>query len=213
VSVALVCDLVDQDVAVRTLGRIGPAASTTVDALAEIAGNYAAARHVRAGAAWALWRITGEEFRASLTFAELLRADQGDLAGIVTLLGEIGPAMGQHAGSVQSLLAARQPQARVAAAVAWWRLTGDNGRALPILLEYVRALPGAVDLDVDILTAIEWLGRIGPAAAAAAAALRRVLDDDQRMLTVRVLWDPVVGDQYAQQVVATALARITRHVR
>lgn len=111
--------------------------------VAEVAEPHVRARltvedeRVRAAAAYALWRLTGD----TAGVAELA----GNLAGgryqardAADWLGEIGPDAAAAVPGLRRLLAAEReqhPWPQLAAAIALWRITGETGPTLTTLLE------------------------------------------------------------------------------
>lgn len=205
--------------AARVLGRIGPPAAAAAGRLAKFAtgaarpeGPYgreaAGAWHGVRMAAWAHWRTTGDD-------TLLRRACTADLAAgrgsrVLPYLADLGPAAAGHADAVRGLTGSPGAWTRVAAAHAWWRITGDPEPAVPVLLE-------AVDPDFDghpadvTPTAVRHLGAIGPAAAAAVPVLVRLLEREER---VREPWERkrILVDDDFTRALAEALTRITGSV-
>ncbi|WP_284579504.1 hypothetical protein [Streptomyces sp. 2P-4] len=202
--------------AARVLGRIGPSAAAAAGRLAGFAagavrpeGPYgpeaACAWHGVRMAAWAHWRTTGDD-------ALLRRACAADLAAgrgsrVLPYLADLGPAAAGHADAVRALTGSPGGWTRVAAAHAWWRITGDPEPAVPVLL-------ADVDPDFDghpahpTPAAVRHLGAIGPAATAAVPVLVRLLDREER---VREPWERkrILVDDDFTRALAEALTRIT----
>ncbi|NXY94776.1 hypothetical protein HYE82_10300 [Streptomyces sp. BR123] len=175
--------------AARVLGRIGPPAAAAAGRLAEYAtgagrppGPYGPdARGTWHGvrmAAWAHYRVTGDGSLALRRYA----ADLGSGLGsrVLPYLADFGPAAARHTGAVRALMDSPGAWTRVAAAHAWWRITGDPEPAVPVLL-------AAVDPEWDghiaypTPRAVRHLGEIGAPAAAAEPVLTRLLERGTRL--------------------------------
>lgn len=148
------------------LGELGPAAAGAVPELtALLAADNA---RTRFQAAPALWRITGDPAPA----LELLRA-HGDGSDARKLIAELGPAAAEFTGALPPLFEATGYWDAIEAAVAWWRITGDAGPVVPVLLRCLECNPRG-------RLAVSCLAEIGPAAAAAAPRLREVVGSELR---------------------------------
>ncbi|MFK0253156.1 hypothetical protein [Streptomyces sp. NPDC090445] len=190
--------------AARVLGRIGPPAAAAAGRLAEFAtgssrppgpygpdprGSWYGVRM----AAWAHWRVTGDDSPALRIYAADL--DSGLGSRVLPYLADFGPAAARHTGAVRALMDSPGAWARVAAAHAWWRITGDPEPAVPVLL-------AAVDPEWDghiaypTPRAVRHLGEIGAPAAAAEPVLTRLLERETRLghgwERIRILADDAV---------------------
>ncbi|GIE62990.1 hypothetical protein Aoc01nite_83920 [Actinoplanes octamycinicus] len=191
-------DLLDSAYARRactTLGRIGPdahAAAGTLERLALGRRRPPASRAVEwAGtqhAAWAHWRVTGDPGIALRVLGRALRGGLGRT--MLPYLAELGPLAGAHADGVRQLLALPGSWSRVEAAHAWWRITGDPGPALPVLLAALEPLR-ARRATPEVRAAIGHLAALGcrdlPLVEAVLADdLRwgRTVHDDEALLAV-----------------------------
>ncbi|MFI6148853.1 hypothetical protein [Streptomyces sp. NPDC051109] len=192
--------------ALRVLGRIGPAAAVAADRLADFATGRAprAARHHPRMAAWAHWRATGDPALALAVCGAAVAS--GSASHGLPFLAELGPLAAAHADTVRGLMESPGAWTRVAAAHAYWRITGDPEPAVPVLLAEVDpdwtgnpALPAR--------EAVRRLGEIGAPAAASAPLLRRILAAEERLShpyeDVRILAD----ESYVRTLTA-ALARM-----
>jgi hypothetical protein len=160
-------------ITMMVLGDLGPAA---VDALPEV---REALNHeepiVRVHAARALFRIAGAAESANSAEAALpaLRAALGTYAETTALaaLADFGPAGAELAGVLPELMGADDDWTAVRAAIAHWRITGDAGPVVPVLMEH--AEPGDCGIE-----AVRRLGEIGPDAAAAVPLLQDAVDSE-----------------------------------
>ncbi|MFB7056378.1 hypothetical protein ACFCXT_25055 [Streptomyces vinaceus] len=192
--------------ALRVLGRIGPAAAGAADLLADFATGRAprARRHHLRPAAWAHWRATGDPGLALAVCGAA--AGSGSAGHGLPFLAELGPAAAAHAGTVRGLMASPGAWTRVAAAHAYWRITGDPEPAVPVLLAEVD--PEWTGLSaLPTREAVRHLGGIGAPAAASAPLLRRILAAEERLSHphegVRIL-----ADEAYVRTLTEALARI-----
>ncbi|MGW1009208.1 HEAT repeat domain-containing protein [Streptomyces termitum] len=148
--------------AARTLGAFGPAAR---EAVPELRGLLRAEQvAVVAAAARALWAVEGDAGAAVPALERWLRsgASTTDRCAAAQALGAIGPAAAGAAPALAAGLCARDLWERVRCAVALWRVTGETGRTLPVLL-------AAWEENRHARVAVaECLAEMGPAAAASA---------------------------------------------
>ncbi|MFD7629613.1 hypothetical protein ACFV7Q_26905 [Streptomyces sp. NPDC059851] len=175
--------------AARVLGRIGQPAAAAAGRLAELAtgavrppGPYGpdarGSWHGVRVAAWAHSRVTGDDSLALRVYAADIASGLG--SRVLPYLADFGPAAARHTGAVRALLDSPGAWTRVAAAHAWWRITGDPEPAVPVLL-------AAVDPEWDghiaypTPRAVRHLGEIGAPAAAAEPVLTRLLERETRL--------------------------------
>lgn len=166
--------------ALRVLGRIGPPAAVAADRLAAYATGRApqARRHHLRRAAWAHWRATGDPTLALDVCGAAVGSGSGSHG--LPFLADLGPLAAAHADTVRGLMESPGAWTRVAAAHAYWRITGDPEPAVPVLL-------AEVDPDwtgqpaVPTREAVRRLGEIGAPAAASAPLLRRILASEERL--------------------------------
>lgn len=193
----------DATMVATTLGRIGTGAAEAVPALRRLADEDAAVP------VWACWRITGADADAAAATLARLVAAPPHRARTLRLLADLGSAARPHADMIRALPSGRaHTWLPTEAAHALWCCTGEPGEALPVLLgclDRVEKEPWRL-LPVQA-RAMEYLGRIGPAADAAIPALEAFLNGDRR---VGISWhdDRVSTDEHFQDVAATALERI-----
>ncbi|MER6316046.1 hypothetical protein ABT237_20010 [Streptomyces sp. NPDC001581] len=192
--------------ALRVLGRIGPAAAGTADRLAA----YATGRDPRTGrnhprrAAWAHWKVTGDPALALDVCGAAVTSGSGSHG--LPFLADLGPLAAAHADTVRGLMESPGGWTRVAAAHAYWRITGDPEPAVPVLL-------AAVDPDWDgqpalpVQEAVLRLGEIGAPAAVAAPLLRGILAAEKR-LGHPFAGRRILADGLYVRTLAEALARI-----
>ncbi|MER6254085.1 hypothetical protein ABT224_22285 [Streptomyces sp. NPDC001584] len=178
--------------ALRVLGRIGPAAAGTANRLAEFATGRdpRARRHHPRRAAWAHWRVTGDPTLALDVCGAAVRS--GTAGHGLPFLADLGPSAAAHADTVRGLMESPGAWTRVAAAHAYWRITGDPEPAVPVLLAEVDPA-WAGHPAVPVQEAVRRLGEIGAPAAAAASLLGWILAQEERLAHpftgVRILAD------------------------
>ncbi|CAM5421413.1 hypothetical protein SAVIM338S_02316 [Streptomyces avidinii] len=194
--------------ALRVLGRIGPPAAGAADRLAACATGRVprAGRHLRGRAAWAHWRVTGDDGLALDVCGAAVGSGSGSRG--LPFLAALGPAAAAHADAVRGLMESPGAWTRVAAAHAYWRITGDPEPAVPVLVAEVDpAWTGRPALPVE--EAVRRLGEIGAPAASAAPLLHRILGSQERLghpfKGVRIL-----ADQAYARTLAEALERMGR---
>ncbi|MFJ6481473.1 hypothetical protein ACIQK6_15305 [Streptomyces sp. NPDC091682] len=166
--------------ALRVLGRIGPAAAGTANRLTDFATGRAprARRHHPRPAAWAHWRVTGDPTLALDVCGTAVRS--GAAGHGLPFLADLGPLAAAHADTVRGLLDSPGAWTRVAAAHAYWRITGDPEPAVPVLLAEVDPA-WAGHPTVPVQEAVRHLGEIGAPAVAAAPLLGRILAQEERL--------------------------------
>ncbi|MET9961437.1 hypothetical protein ABZ128_20675 [Streptomyces sp. NPDC006326] len=194
--------------ALRVLGRIGPPAAVAADRLAA----YATGRDELAGrlhprmAAWAHWRVTGDPALALDVCGAAVASGTGSHG--LPFLADLGPLAAAHAGTVRGLTESPGAWTRVAAAHAYWRITGDPEPAVPVLLAEVdpqwTGLPALPTRE-----AVRRLGAIGAPAAAAAPLLRRILASAERLTYP---WEStrILADESYVRTLTEALAQMGR---
>ncbi|MET9570030.1 hypothetical protein ABZY34_12955 [Streptomyces virginiae] len=192
--------------ALRALGRIGPPAAVAADRLAA----YATGRDPGAGrphtrlAAWAHWKVTGDPTLALDVCAAAVRS--GTASHGLPFLADLGPLAAAHADPVLRMTESAGAWTRVAAAHAYWRITGDPAPAIPVLLAEVDpAWTGSPAMPVR--EAVHRLGGMGAPAGSAASLLRGLLAREERLSRpfagVRIL-----ADQAYVRTLTEALERI-----
>lgn len=132
--------------AAAALGAIGPAAERAAPRLRELvhaAGSPGGGAQTLHGprtrpwhgtqtAAWALWRVTGDHRTALEVLGAAVEAGPGHPH--LPYLADLGPSAVRHADAVRALLDSPGEWTRVEAAHAWWRLTGEPGPAVDVLV-------------------------------------------------------------------------------
>ncbi|MGI5402898.1 HEAT repeat domain-containing protein [Streptomyces sp. CA-135486] len=132
--------------ALRALTAFGPAAHEAVPDLRALMRRVGVGSGLSASlaarTAGALWAIEGDA-KAVLPVlcAALSGADIGGRRSAATALGALGPTGEEAAPALGELLRVAEPWTRVDAAIALWRVTGDAGRAWPVLLSAWERLP------------------------------------------------------------------------
>jgi hypothetical protein len=132
--------------ALRALTAFGPGAREAVPELREllrcVGVGSGFSESLAARTAGALWAIEGDaEPVLPVMRAALSGADSGARRSAARALGALGPAGEEAAGALGELLRAAEPWTRVDGAIALWRVTGDHGRAWPVLLAAWEGLP------------------------------------------------------------------------
>ena len=92
--------------------------------------------------------------------------------GAAFLLGTIGPPAKEGLPAVERLMTNGNAFTRMIAAHAFWRISGDAGKALPVLLESLSAQNHG--LEGPLIFAINAIGELGPAASPAIPDLERI---------------------------------------
>ncbi|MFB6579605.1 hypothetical protein ACFCYC_19700 [Streptomyces sp. NPDC056402] len=166
--------------ALRVLGRIGPAAAGTANRMVDFVTGRdpRAGRHHARRAAWAHWRVTGDPTLALDVCGAAVRS--GTASHGLPFLADLGPLAAAHADTVRGLLDSPGAWTRVAAAHAYWRITGDPEPAVPVLLAEVDPA-WAGHPAVPVQEAVRRLGEIGAPAAVAAPLLGRILAQEERL--------------------------------
>jgi HEAT repeat protein len=159
--------------AARALGWQGEQAAKVAPVLRKLMGDENPS--VRAVAAGSLWRLTGRAEESCRVLAEVLEsADEDGWCEAARALGRIGPAAGEALPGLEAAFKERPGRAAVAAAGAFWRITGRKDRA-------VRELIAALDHQsawVRMKAALE-LAELGPAAGAALSKLKQLDREDK----------------------------------
>ncbi|MEU9164288.1 hypothetical protein AB0D29_28965 [Streptomyces sp. NPDC048424] len=192
--------------AFRVLGGIGPAAAGTADRLAAYATGRdpRTRRHHPRRAAWAHWKVTGDPALALDACGTAVNSGSGSHG--LPFLADLGPLAAAHAQTVRGLMESPGGWTRVAAAHAYWRITGDPEPVVPVLL-------AAVDPDWDgqpalpVQEAVRRLGDIGTPAVRAAPLLRGILAGGER-LTHPFTGVRILADQAYVRTLTEALERI-----
>ncbi|MFF8608460.1 HEAT repeat domain-containing protein [Streptomyces sp. NPDC015346] len=158
-----------QEAALRALAAFGPAARAATPDLRALLDGGSATVSTKAGLA--LWTVEGDREAVLPALEDWLRpgASDPDWCAAAVALGEIGPAAARSAPALRPGLAARDLWVRVRSASALWRVSGDVGSTLPVL---VSAWEENRHARVDIA---ECLAEMGPAAAEAEWMIRTEL--------------------------------------
>ncbi|MGW1491657.1 PBS lyase [Streptomyces sp. NPDC002402] len=132
--------------ALRALTAFGPAAADAIPDLRALLRSVGVgsgfSASLAARTAGALWAVEGDAGAVlPVLCAALSEADSGGRRSAATALGALGPAGEKAAPALRELLGSAEPWTRVDAAIALWRVTGDSGRAWPVLLTSWEQLP------------------------------------------------------------------------
>ncbi|MET9953434.1 PBS lyase [Streptomyces sp. NPDC006339] len=164
-----------REACLRTLAKFGPVARE--DALPDVRGLLASgSAAVSSMAARAVWSLDGSVDEALTTLERWLRpgATGADWCAAARALGAIGPAAVGAAPPLRMGLGARDLWVRVRSAAALWRVEGDAGAVLPVLL-------AAWEENRHARVAVaECLAEMGPAASDAEPAIRAELSRRRR---------------------------------
>ncbi|GIE28326.1 hypothetical protein Ait01nite_013710 [Actinoplanes italicus] len=170
--------------ACRVLGAIGPPAASLAGELRELALGRRRPEPVRAPvwhgtqrAAWAHWRVTGDPSVALPVIGGATRRGPGH--ALLRCLAELGPVAAGHAGDVRVLLSLPGDWNRVEAAHAYWRITGDAGPVVPVLLDLMAPLRTGRNSPV-LRRAVHCAGAVGSAGAPVLPLLDEVLAAPRR---------------------------------
>lgn len=163
--------------AALALGRIGPPARSAAGELRR------RAQAGSGGAAWALWRVTGEAGEAlPLIAAQVAESRRGH--ALARHLADFGPLAAGSEGRLREMLDEADHWTRVEAAHALWRIAGDAATAVHVLADIVAPLTEGAYLPAR-LAAMRYLTAIpDPGTESAhevAATARSVLDNPQRL--------------------------------
>ncbi len=188
--------------AAQALGAIGPGASASVPALERLAADARVPDRVRRRAALAAFRIAGDPLLVSSRLGYDLSADA---AGACRMAAAIGRAAAAHAPRIRALLSSQDDWARVEAAHAVWRVTGEAAESVSILASTLDSVADGMAFPVT-RPAARYLAAIGPEAAPAVPILRRLLADDRRHAYFGG-WRAIAEDEELRAAVSEALAR------
>ncbi|MFJ3924345.1 hypothetical protein [Streptomyces sp. NPDC090022] len=203
--------------AVEALGRIGPGAADAAEVLADLAAGRlrpygwdpdARPWHGDQAAAWAHWRVTGDDTAALAVCGAAARAGLG--RPVLRYLADLGPAAARYADAVRALLDAPGRWTRVGAAHAWWRITGEAGPAVPVLVRELDQLERDPTefYAVPTLEAVGHLGAIGTPAAAAAPVLHRLLSARRRTVRRWPCLPNILEDEALRRALTTTLTAV-----
>jgi HEAT repeat protein len=185
----------------RTLGAIGPAARPAVPALLKVIRDLDARDRSQAFFALASIRADDETsiatLRKAVTGPESISSKGGHERYLAAYaLGALGPAAKAVVPDLRQLLDDQGALARIGAAYALARITGDIDGYLPQLLLAWRDTYDPEEPYPVLPHLLDCLGELGPAAAPAVPQLLALIeapryqhrrDDDERVAAVRVL--------------------------
>ncbi|MFJ9806825.1 PBS lyase [Streptomyces sp. NPDC101158] len=163
-----------REACLRTLAAFGPVAREALPEARRLLGSDSAA--VSSMAARAVWSLDGSLTEALGALERWLRpgATGVEWCAAAQALGAIGPAAAEAAPALRAGLGARDLWVRVRSAAALWRVAGDAGPVLPVLL-------AAWEENRHARVAVaECLAEMGSAAAAAEPAIRAELARSRR---------------------------------
>jgi HEAT repeat protein len=157
--------------AAEGLAAVGPDAREAVPALEAAVKDGDEWARVHAGLA--LWKVAGRKEEA-IRLLKARLADEDTQEDAAEKLGSMGAGAKAALPDLTKLLKGPDSSVRVAAALAVWRITGEAGVVVPMLVESARCEHG--EIAEEALTA---LGEMGPAAKAAVPALLELRKAEQ----------------------------------
>jgi HEAT repeat len=203
-------DLLDSDAAewaADALGAIGIGAVEAAGRLRALARSRHHDERVRLAAGAAAAQAGGDAEVAVEVIAPALRTSFGATAA--RHLAGLGPAGAALALALRDLLADRDDWARVEAANALWRVTGDPTEAVIVLTAALEDGVSGHTAQPVARRAARYLAAIGqPAAAAAVPRLRAILADERRLAFFGG-WRAFTEDEELRLHAAAALAGAT----
>jgi hypothetical protein len=171
--------LVESDAAVHAcaaLAAIGPDAGTAGHRLFRLVERGASSR-LRAAAAWAHWRVSGDPDTALRVLGDALYGELG--AAVLPLVADLGSAAAGHLDRVRALGAAGNDWLRTEAARAVWLIAGDADEAWALLAPALAPLADGQATPV-MPRAVGVVGALPAVPEAAAPLLRAVVEGDRR---------------------------------
>jgi hypothetical protein len=159
--------------AALALGQIGAPARRAAGKLRR------RAREGSGGAAWALWRVTGDPAEAlPLLTARLAESRRGHV--LARHLADFGPLAAGSEGRLRQMLDEADHWTQAEAAHALWRIAGDATTAVHVLAGLVAPLGDGAFIPAR-LAAMRYLAAIPDPTHQAAAVARSVLDNPRRL--------------------------------
>jgi hypothetical protein len=190
--------------ACRVLAALGPAAASVHSRLAR---HAAADGFDGSGAAWALFRVTGDP--QPFLDAQEVWGGEYDAAAAARRVADFGPLAIGHLDHIELLLQTRfRSWVGAELAYAHFRVTGDPTRCVEVFDAALEPLRHKRQLPVTRLL-LRYVADLGPAAVRFAPLLRQVIEQDER-LECSGGWRAVVEDEEAVRLATAALAAITR---
>ncbi|WP_033341458.1 hypothetical protein [Catenuloplanes japonicus] len=194
-QLVLLLDRHDRQVAAaEALGGIGPAATDAATDLRRHASIPAAA--------WAHWRVTANPALALNALTGVTHPHD------LHRLGDLGLLAAGEADRLHRLSRSKDDWVRMEAAYAHYRVTADPALAVAVLTELAGPLIDGTCSPV-MITALERLAAIGPAAEPAHVIARAVLDSPQR-LSYFGGWHVFKEDEHLRSHATTLLSRAGR---
>jgi HEAT repeat protein len=184
--------------AARVLGSYGPGARRSVAALR----NHLARTddvYARASLGFAIWRASSDARPLFEVAREQLFPGKPRL--IFEYLEPLGPGASDLAPRIEPLMREGDAWQQVAAARAYWKITGDTAKALPVLADHAVVLP----VGLKVVEALAWLG---PAASFLAERLQSWLDLDRRLGVPAPDGEIVATDEAFRAAIRTTLLAI-----
>jgi hypothetical protein len=171
--------LVESDAAVHAcvaLAAVGPPAGTAGHRLFRLVERSASSR-LRAFAAWAHWRVSGDPDPALRVLGDALYGELGVTA--LPLLADLGPAAAGHLDRLRLLGRTGNDWLRAEVARALWLVAGDADEAWALLAPVLAPLAEgrATPVVARALSVVAELPDVPPAAE---PLLRAVVDSDRR---------------------------------
>lgn len=180
------------------LGSYGPAARRSVAAMRSHLARTDD-QHARANLAFAIWKAASDTAPLFEVAREQLLPGKPRL--IFEYLEPLGLAASALAPQIEPLMRAGSNWQRVAAARAYWKITGDTPKALRVLADYAIVLP----VGLKVVEALAWFG---PEAAFLAERLRGWQELDRRLGVPAPDGEIVARDEAFRAAIRHALAAI-----
>jgi HEAT repeat protein len=184
--------------AARVLGSYGPAAGRSVASLRKHL-TRTDDPYARASLGFAIWNAAGDALPLLEVARELLFLGKPRL--IFDYLEPLGPAAADLIPRIEPLMREGDAWQQVAAARAYWKITGDTAGALPVLADHAVVLP----VGLKVVEALAWFG---PEATSLAARLQNWLNLDHRLGAPAPCDQIVSRDEAFRAAIRTTLSAI-----
>jgi hypothetical protein len=193
--------------ACRVLAALGPAATAARDRLARCAADGG---FDGSGAAWALFRVTGDP--QPFLNAPDVWGGKYDTTATAHRLADLGPLAIRHRDRIQHLLQEKRSSwttlEGVELAHAHFRMTGDAALCMDVFATALGPLRQKRQLPV-VRTVLRYLPELGPAGVRFEPLLQQVVDQDERLIYSGG-WRGIAEDDEAVELATAALHSMTR---